>query len=288
MRVHLWRFFTVLVAVSIAIIHIRFVNQNRGTRTSFCYACCQAANTKKKLLMVVHLCKRNSSRLHNIAAHYEGTKACRIAYCAVCRAGRTPLNWPQRHVCGGICIPQVHSDVGKVPWNKYALPAREKAVEFINVLLTKHPGNTIQYMLDRRSREGMYRVGYCPCVLSVTYILHARLDYKHLIFHFLNYTLGVKIWSVSGNIGLAERQISRNMDRSRISGIGKLHYDSHVLCNNKQYTNHCHCLKWRTISWLTVAKCNLWHTIFSIGTCSNMAVVVIEQGKQFNIKITHF
>ena len=33
------------------------------------------------------------------------------------------------------------------------------------------------------------------------------------------------------NIGSAEQSISRNMDRSRMSGIGKLHDDGHVPCN---------------------------------------------------------
>ena len=34
------------------------------------------------------------------------------------------------------------------------------------------------------------------------------------------------------NIGQAELAVSRNMDRSRMSGIGKLHDDVHVPCNN--------------------------------------------------------
>ena len=34
------------------------------------------------------------------------------------------------------------------------------------------------------------------------------------------------------NIGQAELAISRNMDRSRMSGIGKLHDDVHVPCDN--------------------------------------------------------
>ena len=35
----------------------------------------------------------------------------------------------RKHVCGGICIPQVYADVGNVPWIKYSLAARERAVE---------------------------------------------------------------------------------------------------------------------------------------------------------------
>ena len=40
---------------------------------------------------------------------------------------------------------------------------------------------------------------------------------------------------MSCNIGPDERAVSRNMDRSRMSGIGKLHDDSHVPCNNMLY-----------------------------------------------------
>ena len=55
---------------------------------------------------------------------------CRSVICAVCGAGRTPELTEVTYICGGICIPQVHADVGKVPWNKYSLATRERAVEF--------------------------------------------------------------------------------------------------------------------------------------------------------------
>ena len=50
------------------------------------------------------------------------------------------------------------------------------------VLLTKHPGNTVQYMPERRSREDMYRARYCPGAQSITLLLHAQLGYQHF-FH---------------------------------------------------------------------------------------------------------
>ena len=102
------------------------------------------------------------------------------------------------------------------------------------VLLTKHQGNTVQYMPELRSREGMYQVRYCPRARSITHLLHARLGYQHffhsLLFVVHVHVLGVKVRSVLCNIGPAERAISRNMDRSRMSGIGKLHDDGHVPC----------------------------------------------------------
>ena len=52
----------------------------------------------------------------------------------------------------------------------------------MNVLLTAHEGNTVQYMLDRRSLEGMYQVRYCPRARLITHLLHSRLDYQHF-FH---------------------------------------------------------------------------------------------------------
>ena len=101
------------------------------------------------------------------------------------------------------------------------------------VLLTKHPGNTVQYMPERRSREGMYLVRYCPRARSITHLLHAcTARLPTLFFHFFVVRAhGVKVRSISCNIGPAERAISRNMDRSRMSGIGKLHGDGHVPCN---------------------------------------------------------
>ena len=53
------------------------------------------------------------------------------------------------------------------------------------------------------------------------YIVAGRLEARlpTILFHFLNCTLGVKVRSISCNIGPAERAISRNMDRSRMSGM---------------------------------------------------------------------
>ena len=66
-----------------------------------------------------------------------------------------------------------------------------------------------------------------------TFITRARAArLPTFFFHFLNYTLGVKVRSISCNIA---RAISRNMDRSRMSGIGKLHDDGHVPCNYVLY-----------------------------------------------------
>ena len=48
---------------------------------------------------------------------------------------------------------------------------------------------------------------------------------------FLCYILGVKVRSISCNIGSVERAISRSINRSRMSGIGKLHDHGHVPCN---------------------------------------------------------
>ena len=53
------------------------------------------------------------------------------------------------------------------------------------VLLTNHPGNTVQYMPERRSREGMYRVRYYPRAWSITHSLHAQLGYQHFFHSFL-------------------------------------------------------------------------------------------------------
>ena len=81
------------------------------------------------------------------------------------------------------------------------------------------------------SARGTYRI---LCILSVImHLLHARLGYQHFsILFFVVVALGVKVRSISCNIGPAERAISRNMDRSRMSGIGKSHDDGHVPCNN--------------------------------------------------------
>ena len=56
------------------------------------------------------------------------------------------------------------------------------------VLLTAHEGNTVQYMLERRSCEGIFRVRYCPRPRSITHLLHARLSYQH--FFIILYILG--------------------------------------------------------------------------------------------------
>ena len=63
----------------------------------------------------------------------KGRKECRSVFCAVCGAGCTPLNWLQRHVSGGIRIPQVHADVGKMLWNKYRNSAHISARAYIRV-----------------------------------------------------------------------------------------------------------------------------------------------------------
>ena len=60
---------------------------------------------------------------------------------------------------------------------------------YIYVLLTKHPGNTVQYMPERRSHEGMYRVRYCPRARSITHLLHARLGYEHFFHSFFVFFL---------------------------------------------------------------------------------------------------
>ena len=117
-------------------------------------------------------------------------------------------------------------------WEKYGTDMIVAMHKY--VLLTAHEGNTVQYMPERRSREGMYRVWYCPRARSITHLLHARLGYQHF-FHFF-VVLRVKVRSISCNIGPAKRVISRNKDRSRMSGIGKLHDDGHMSCNN---TQHC-------------------------------------------------
>ena len=53
------------------------------------------------------------------------------------------------------------------------------------VLLTNHPGNTVKYMPERRSREGMYQVRYCPRARSITHSLRARLGQQHFfLFYF--------------------------------------------------------------------------------------------------------
>ena len=106
------------------------------------------------------------------------------------------------------------------------------------VLLTKHQGNPVQYTPERRSREGTYQVRYCPCARSITRSLHARLGYQHFsILFFVVDLFWVKVQSVSCNIGPAERAISRNMDQSRMSGIGKLHDGGHVPCNKASLLN---------------------------------------------------
>ena len=109
------------------------------------------------------------------------------------------------------------------------------------VLLTSHPSNTVQHMPPRLCRSGMYQVRYCPRARSITHLLHARLGYQHF-FHsfFVVAVLGVKVRPILCNVGPAERAISRNMDRSRMSGIGKLHDDGHVPCNNGMYKNVCY------------------------------------------------
>ena len=68
------------------------------------------------------------------------------------------------------------------------------------------------------------------------HLLHAPIDYQHFFRFFLFLVeLGVKVWSILCELGPAERAISRNMDRSRMSGIGKLHDDGHVPCNKFNY-----------------------------------------------------
>ena len=56
---------------------------------------------------------------------------CSNVFCTVYGVGRTRLKRLQRHVHDGVCIPQVHANVGKTPWNKYSLAAKERAMEFI-------------------------------------------------------------------------------------------------------------------------------------------------------------
>ena len=46
----------------------------------------------------------------------------------------------------------------------------------MNLLFTAREGKTVQYMLERRSHEGMCRVRYCACAVNDTFItLTARL-----------------------------------------------------------------------------------------------------------------
>ena len=66
------------------------------------------------------------------------------------------------------------------------------------------------------------------CVNSTFITRTARLP---TLLPFFFVVLGVKVRSISWNIGPAERAISINMDRSRMSGIGKLPDDDHVPCN---------------------------------------------------------
>ena len=53
------------------------------------------------------------------------------------------------------------------------------------MLLTKHAGNTVQYMPSRLCRSGMYQVWYWPRARSTTHLLHTRLGYQHFFPFFL-------------------------------------------------------------------------------------------------------
>ena len=110
------KYVSVLVAQSIITIQHQVCEENRATKTSFSLECWQPPSTKKNMLMLVtlkaqflviaQLCCTKGVQNHVFVLYVELVAL---------------LNWLQGHNCGGICIPQVHADVGKVPWNKYSM-----------------------------------------------------------------------------------------------------------------------------------------------------------------------
>ena len=142
--------------------------------------------------------------------------------------------WADRHTHKHTHTLVICETVIRVPSNNYRVHTHYTCCMY--VLLTSHPGNTVQHMPTWLRRSGMYQVRYCPRARSITHLLHARLGYQHF-FHsfFVVAVLGVKVRTILCDVGPAERAISRNMDRSRMSGIGKLHDDGHVPCNNGMY-----------------------------------------------------
>ena len=75
----------------------------------------------------------SAARRERVTFQYivKGQNVCRNVFCTVNGVGSTRLKRLQRHVRDGVCIPQVHANVGKTPWNKYSLAAKERAMEFI-------------------------------------------------------------------------------------------------------------------------------------------------------------
>ena len=75
----------------------------------------------------------SAARRERVTFRYivKGQKVCRNVFCTVYGVGSTRLKRLQRHVRDGVCIPQVHANVGKTPWNRYSLAAKERAMEFI-------------------------------------------------------------------------------------------------------------------------------------------------------------
>ena len=102
---------------------------------------------------------------------------------------------------------------------------------------TSHVNCNMYVLLTKLQAPGQYRpIRYCPRARSITHLLQARLGYQHF-FHFCSRStrIGFKVRSISCNVGPAKRAISQNIDRSRMSGIGKLHDDGHVSCNKDIY-----------------------------------------------------
>ena len=98
----------------------KVVKKNRATMTYFSLACWQPPRTKKKLLILVTL-KAQLLVIAQLCCALWSDKRCAEARFVLYVELVALLNWLQRHICGGICIPQVHAEVGKLPWNKYLM-----------------------------------------------------------------------------------------------------------------------------------------------------------------------
>ena len=159
-------YFSVLVAQSIVTIQHQVCEENHATRTSFSLACWQPPSTKKNLLILVTL-KAQLLVIAQLCCTLWSNKRCPEECLVLYVELVALLNWLQRHVCGGICIPQVHADVGKVRWSKYSM----------KIILYNYSTN--QWVLFRNAKYMIYPKWF-RCLTSSSV---AQMDIQILVLN---------------------------------------------------------------------------------------------------------
>ena len=123
-------YFSVLVAQTIVAIQHQVCEEISRNKDVFLLGMLTTGQHKEETTDARHSTSATPRDCIIVAVHCEGTKG--VQKRVLCYM----WNWSHSsELTATTCLWwNMHADVGKVPWNKYSLAARERAVEFITVL----------------------------------------------------------------------------------------------------------------------------------------------------------